>query len=418
MRDLRDYTVITGTYWAFTLTDGALRMLVLLFLYQQGHSPLAIASLFLFYEFFGVVTNLLAGWVGARFGLKSTLFAGLALQIVACSMLAGRAATLTISYVMVAQAMSGIAKDLTKMSSKSYLKLVVPAGDSSGLMKWVALLTGSKNTLKGMGFFLGGLLLTGLGFQGACLAMASFLLVALVVASTALPSAPGKASVKVSFRHLFSTDSRINWLSAARLFLFGSRDVWFVLALPIFLSSDLGWGHSQVGGFLALWIIGYGFVQAVAPSYVGGWSRSLAKSPPNARRLGTWTTALLLPLAGIATALWLGVSSVSTLTLGLGVFAVVFATSSAIHSYLILAYAEGDKVALRVGFYYMANAAGRLTGTVLSGAVFQAAGLGQSGLVACIAVSTVFVVVSAVLCVPLRLAERGSPEAPAGVLPG
>ena len=262
MSDLRSYAVVTGTYWVFTVTDGALRMLVLLYLHELGYSPLSLASLFIFYEFFGIVTNLVGGWLGARFGLNTTLFTGVSLQIVACTMLALGVDALTVPYVMAAQALSGIAKDLTKMSSKSYVKLVVPEDDSHGLMRWVSLITGSKNTLKGAGFFTGGLLLQAVGFAGACWGMAAALALATVVSAALLPRGAGRIAGKAKFSSVFSKDHRINWLAAARLFLFGSRDVWFVVALPVFLASSLGWSFTTVGGFLALWIIGYGIVQA------------------------------------------------------------------------------------------------------------------------------------------------------------
>jgi len=286
MRSLRDYAVITGTYWVFTLTDGALRMLVLLHLHELGRTPFEIASLFLFYELFGVLTNFFGGWLGARRGLKLTLFAGVALQIGALGLLAAAASSLTVPVVMIAQAVSGTAKDLTKISAKSYVKQVVPEGDRRGLMRWVAILTGSKNTLKGVGFFVGGLLLTTLGFRHACLAMAVVLVVALIVATVLLPAATGRASREVGLRHLLSRDARVNWLAAARFFLFAARDIWFVLALPIFLASVLGWSHPQVGAALAGWVIFYGLIQAAAPAYVGDGHG----------RLGAWTAALLLPL--------------------------------------------------------------------------------------------------------------------------
>ncbi len=404
--NVRDYAIITITYWMFTLTDGALRMLVLLFLHTQGYAPLEIASLFLFYEFFGVVTNFLGGWIGQRFGLKATLFSGLSLQLLALGMLAVGADALTVPYVMVAQAFSGIAKDLTKMSSKSYIKLVVPDEDQGGLMKWVALLTGSKNTIKGLGFFLGGLLLGTIGFQGGCIAMGVGIALVLAISWLALPKAAGKSKAKVTLRSLIPPPGPIRWLSASRLFLFGARDVWFVLALPIFLGSVLGWDFHEVGGFLALWIIGYGFVQASAPMFVGGRRREgIRGAPPDAKRLGFWTALLVLPLAGILLALQLGWPTAASLTVGLALFGIVFAADSAIHSYLIVAYAEGDKVAMRVGFYYMANAMGRLVGTVLSGAVFQAAGEGTRGLMACIATSVGFVILSSIFCVPLAASE-------------
>ena len=400
MARIRDYAIITGTYWAFTLTDGALRMLVLLHLHDRGFTPLELASLFLLYEFFGVLTNLLGGWLGARLGLKWTLTAGLSLQVVALGMLCGPEAWLSVAYVMSAQALSGIAKDLTKMSSKSYIKLVVPAGDHGGLLRWVALLTGSKNSLKGAGFFLGGFLLTAVGFRGACAGMGVLIAAALVLSSAALPRAPGKAKGRLHLRQLLSKDARLNRLSLARLFLFGARDVWFVVALPVFLSTELGWDHSAVGGFLALWVIGYGVVQAAAPRVVG------ARRPPDAASLGRWTLALAVPLGALLFALHRGAPPGGTLVVGLALFGALFAAGSAIHSYLVLRYAEEDQVAADVGFYYMANAAGRLVGTVLSGAVFGAL-LGRAGLEACLGVSILFVVISAAVCIPLSKAERG-----------
>lgn len=411
MRNVRDYALVTGAYWVFTLTDGALRMLVLLYLHELGRSPLQIASLFLAYEALGVVTNFGGGWLGARFGLKSTLLAGLSLQVLACASLAWQAATLSVPLVLAAQAVSGVAKDLTKMSSKSYLKLVVPSGDSQGLLRWVALLTGSKNTLKGAGFFLGGLLLSQLGFAGACLGMASVLSLTLASSWLALPPAAGKAKSKVSLGHLLSRDSRVNWLSASRLFLFGARDIWFVLALPIFLASTLGWSHSAVGGFLAGWVVLYGLVQASAPRVIGAQDADGQRSLPDARQLGRLTAALALPLGGLVLALQLGLSPGSALVLGLVAFGALFALNSAAHSYLILAYSRDEGVALDVGFYYMANASGRLVGTLLSGALFQLAGEGQGGLVWCLVGSLLFVLVSALLCGPLARAERAAASA-------
>ena len=157
--EIRQYLLVTGNYWAFTLTDGALRMLVVLYFHGLGYSPLAIASLFLFYEIFGVVTNLVGGWLGARLGLNRTMNIGLALQVLALGMLLAPSLWLTVPWVMGAQALSGIAKDLNKMSAKSSIKLLVPGEAQGQLYRWVALLTGSKNALKGVGFFLGGALL-------------------------------------------------------------------------------------------------------------------------------------------------------------------------------------------------------------------------------------------------------------------
>lgn len=400
MRGRRDYAVITASYWAFTLTDGALRMLVLLYLHQLGRAPLEIASLFLFYEFFGVVTNFVGGWIGARFGLKSTLVVGLALQVVALALLGWQAAALTIPVVLVAQSFSGVAKDLTKLSSKSYVKLLVPEGDAHGLLRWVAVLTGSKNTLKGVGFFLGGFLLSQLGFKGACIAMAIGLAVTLIASSFMLPPAAGKSKGGVRLGQLISRDARVNWLSAARLFLFGSRDIWFVLALPMFLSDVLDWTHTEVGASLALWVIGYGFTQAFAPRWLGN-----APGQGQARRLLHWTNSLSIALFAMLIGFACNVSPILILSVGLGLYGFLFATNSALHSYLIVAYSEADTVALKVGFYYMANAMGRFVGTLLSGLIYQLAGGKQSGLIACLIGSAAFALVSALLCLPLRKAE-------------
>ena len=405
MRNVRDYAIITATYWAFTLSDGALRMLVLLHLHEQGFSPLSLALLFVLYEFFGMVTNLFGGWLGAKHGLKVTLGAGLLLQVAACSLLAMGESNLTVPFVMAMQGLSGIAKDLTKMSSKSYIKMVVPDSDQAGLLKWVAILTGSKNTLKGVGFFLGGFLLSTMGFGGACLAMAIVLAATWAASTLALPKAPGKSRANISLKSLIPTDQRLQWLSAARLFLFGSRDAWFVVGLPIFLSASLGWSFEAVGGFLAIWIIGYGLVQASAPAFISRSSSASNDQPTSARQLGRWKFSLIIPLVSILAGLQAGLAPTMVLVVGLIVFAIIFAVNSAIHSYLVVAYAAEDTVALDVGFYYMSNAAGRLLGTVLSGALFGWAGQGITGLTACIIASILMVCIGSGLCLPLQRAE-------------
>ncbi len=409
---LRDYVTVTAAYWAFTLTDGALRMLVLLYLHQLGRTPLEIASLFLFYEFFGVVTNLAGGWIGARFGLRLTLLCGLATQVIALSLLGIYGGSLTLAIVMGAQALSGIAKDLTKMSAKSYIKFVLPEGDSSRLMRWVSILTGSKNALKGIGFFLGGLLLATIGFRSACFGMATGLTFTLLASFSRLPNRAGKATSKTSIRALLSQNTGINWLSAARLFLFAARDIWFVLALPIFMVADLNWTHAEVGSALALWIIGYGAIQSLAPAFLSRMHIGHGQTVPDAHQLGRWTLALLLPLLGTALALHLDLPRVMTLLTGLAAFGVVFAGNSAIHSFLIVHYGERDSIATSVGFYYMANASGRLIGTVLSGMLFQLAGQGQQGLMLCFTVAAAFVLSSALLSVPLARWELRHPLFP------
>jgi MFS family permease len=405
MRNLRDYAIITATYWAFTLSDGALRMLVLLHLHEQGFAPFSLALLFVLYEFFGMVTNLFGGWLGAKHGLKITLGSGLLLQVIACSLLGLSESNLTVAFVMGMQGLSGIAKDLTKMSSKSYIKMVVPESDQAGLLKWVAILTGSKNTLKGVGFFLGGFLLTTMGFGGACLAMAMVLAATWAASMIALPKASGKSRASVSVKNLIPRDKRLQWLSAARLFLFGSRDAWFVVGLPIFLSTSLGWSFEGVGGFLAFWIIGYGIVQASAPAFVTRSVDNSSQMPISAKQLGRWKLALLAPLLCIIGGLQTSIDPASVLISSLILFAIIFAINSSVHSYLVVAYASADTVALDVGFYYMSNAAGRLLGTVLSGALFGWAGQGITGLTACIIASIFMVFIGSGFCIPLKHAE-------------
>ena len=390
--DVRQYLLITGNYWAFTLTDGALRMLVVLHFHQLGYTPLQVAALFLFYEIFGVVTNLLGGWLGARIGLNRTMNIGLAMQVVALSMLVVPAGWLTVAWVMAAQALSGIAKDLNKMSAKSSIKLLVPGDQQGALYKWVAALTGSKNALKGVGFFLGGALLTLLGFRLAVGVMAASLLLVWLASLVFLKRDLGKSKAKPKFRELLSKSRAINVLSAARMFLFGARDIWFVVALPVFLSQSLDWDFWEVGGFMAAWVIGYGLVQSVAP-YITGRQRGRVPGPEVAWK---WAAALTVVPFGMAWLLLEGVSPGPVLVAGLALFGLLFAVNSSLHSYLIVSFAERDGVSLDVGFYYMANALGRLIGTVLSGWVFQ-----KWGLPACLGFSAFFVLCAT--AVSLRL---------------
>ncbi|MFO6425218.1 organoarsenical effux MFS transporter ArsJ [Motilimonas sp. KMU-193] len=370
-RSVRQYLLVTFNYWNFTITDGALRMLVVLYFYDLGYGAFAIASLFLFYEFFGVVTNLLGGWLGARIGLNRTMNIGLLLQVIALLMLTVPPEWLVVGWVMLAQALSGIAKDLNKMSAKSAIKTLVPDEQQGRLFQWVAVLTGSKNALKGAGFFIGGALLHLLGFQMAVLAMALVLLVVFGFSLVSLDADMGKAKNKPKFTELFAKSRSINILSLARMCLFGARDVWFVVALPVYLASVFGWSHSQVGGFLALWIIGYGVVQGFAP-YLTGKRRGVV---PNGRSAVYWALLLTSVTALIALSIEYQWQVEVVLIAGLLLFGAVFAVNSSLHSYLIVSYAKQDGASLDVGFYYMANAMGRLIGTVLSGWVFQSYGL-------------------------------------------
>lgn len=361
---------------------------MVLHFHQLGYSPLEIALLFLFYEFFGVVTNLLGGWLGARIGLNRTMNIGLGLQVVALGLLLVPAAMLTVPSVMLAQALSGIAKDLNKMSAKSSVKQLVPAGAEGRLYKWVAILTGSKNALKGAGFFLGGALLSLLGFQLAVLAMAVVLGLVWLLSLVFLKQDLGKAKNKPKFGQIFSKSRAVNYLSAARMFLFGARDVWFVVALPVYLASTLGWDHWSVGGFLALWVIGYGIIQSVAPYLTGKRSGRL----PGGREAFLWASGLVFLPVIIAVSQTYNIYPQTVLLAGLLVFGGIFAINSSLHSYLIVSYAREDGASMDVGFYYMANAMGRLIGTLLSGYLFQAAGLG-----ACLWFSALFLVIAAVI---------------------
>lgn len=385
---LGQYGVVTGAYWGFTLTDGALRMLVVLYFHQLGYSPLDIAFLFLFYELFGVVTNLFGGYIASRIGLNQTMLAGLVLQVAALALLSVES-WLSVPFVMLVQAISGIGKDLNKMSAKSSLKVLVPQDAQGKLFKWVSILTGSKNALKGAGYFLGGLLLATIGYQSALWAMAGGLLLVAVLSKLLLRDDLGKKKFKPKFKELFSKSKAINVLSGARLFLFGARDIWFVVALPVFLQSQLDWPHTQVGIMMAAWVIGYGIVQSLTPKLLGFNEPGRA---PTAVTTITWVSVLLLmPVLMIAFAA-MGMSMQTVVIVGLLLFAVVFAINSAIHSYLVLAYSEADGVSLDVGFYYMANAMGRLVGTILSGLVYQ-----YYGFLACIGGSALMIFVCVVI---------------------
>ncbi len=397
---VRNYAIVTAAYWADTLADGAIRMLVLFYFYELGYTALQVASLFLFYELFGIITNLCGGYLATRFGLKSTLFMGLGTQLVALAMLALMpTGLLTVAYVMVSQALSGIAKDLTKMSSKSAVKLV--AGEGEGrLYRWVALLTGSKNALKGVGFFLGSLLLTLIGFQASVWVIAAGVALALMAAAMLLRGGLGKANKKTKFHHLLSRNHAVNRLSVARMFLFGARDVWFVVALPVFLSSVLGWQFWQAGGFMALWVIGYGAVQAAAPHIMRG------KADPTGATATRLALVLAIIPAVIAAALYADFSPAAVVVSGLILFGVVFALNSAVHSFLILDYTDHDKVALNVGVYYMANACGRLGGTILSGWLYQVgvASGSADGLVLCLLASALLL--AATFCISFSLPRQ------------
>ncbi|WP_136636769.1 organoarsenical effux MFS transporter ArsJ [Pseudooceanicola onchidii] len=384
---LSAYIAVTAAYWAFMLTDGALRMLILLHFHTLGFTPVQLAYLFVLYEIAGMITNLAAGWIAARFGLASTLYAGLGLQVLALLALTqldpGWTIAASVTFVMLVQGASGVAKDLAKMSSKSAVKLLAPAGQG-GLFRWVAVLTGSKNAVKGVGFLLGAALLATLGFTGSVLSMAAILAVILAAVATLMPSGLPTGRKGAKFSEVFSKSANVNWLSAARVFLFGARDVWFVVGIPIYFYAVLSDGTEagnraaffMIGTFMALWIILYGAVQAAAPRILRAATRPEAALIRAAR---SWATGLtLIPavltaatLASSGPAPWL----TATLVAGLLAFGAVFAVNSSLHSYLILAFTRSERVTMDVGFYYMANAGGRLIGTLLSGLTYQIGGL-------------------------------------------
>ncbi len=392
----RNYAIVTAAYWGFTLTDGALRMLVLLHFFQLGYSPFTLAFLFLLYEAAGIGANLIGGWLATRFGIARMLAVGLTTQIAGFLLLSAVSpdwsAVLSVAWVVMAQGICGVAKDLTKTASKSAIKLT--AGEASGrLFKWVAFFTGSKNAMKGFGFFLGGLLLEALGFRGALWAMAAALGVILAGVVLSLPPMMGRAKASKSARELFSKNRGVNLMAAARVFLFGARDVWFVVGLPVFLYAS-GWTFTMVGGFLALWTIGYGVVQAAAPSFVRRSDDGLSAEVPAAR---AWSLALTAVPAVLAAMMIAGVPAPEFFVpAGLCAFGVLFAVNSSVHSYLVLAYAGTEKAAEDVGFYYAANAAGRFGGILLSGLLYELAGLigcliGASALLAaCWAITLAF----------------------------
>ena len=395
------YTIVTFSYWAFTLTDGALRMLVVLYFHQLGYGALAVAMLFVLYELCGVITNLVGGWLGAKLGLNVTMHVGLAIQIIALSMLLIDPSLLSVAYVMVAQALSGIAKDLNKMSAKSSIKQLLPKESNNGkhqLYKWVAILTGSKNALKGVGFFMGGFLLTVAGFQGAIAIMVALLVVVLIGSILLLNHSLGKTTYKPKFKEMFSNNRAINQLSAARFFLFSSRDVWFVVALPVFLQSQWGWSYTSVGIMMAVWVIVYGVIQSSSPAI----TKHFFKQSPDGK------TALLI--ATVLSAIPIGIMAFSqtplneqlVLIIGLFIFGFVFAINSSVHSFLIVDYAREDGTSLDVGFYYMANAGGRLLGTLLSGGIYQ-----FWGLYACLGVSSAMIITTALLSISLPRARKG-----------
>ena len=388
-RSLSQYLTVTGTYWGFTLSDGALRILVLFHFFKLGYSPFTLALLFLMYEVAGIIANLGGGWLATRFGIPRMLLLGIAMQILGLMFLSCLDPTfgpfLSVIWVVVAQGIAGLAKDITKTASKSAIK-VVKIDEGEGLFRWVAWFTGSKNAMKGVGFFLGGVMLTTIGFRGGLWLMAGLLGLLAVLVVFTLPSKLGAGVSSRTIKELFSKSSAVNTIALARIFLFGARDTWFVVALPVFLYGN-GWSFWEVGGFLALWTMLYGLVQGMAPAIM----RITTATPVSWNSTVGWAIALALALIGILVCLIVKMG-VPVLITGLLVFGVFFAVNSSLHSFLIVAYAGSKKAAEDIGFYYAANAAGRLAGTFLSGFLYH-----QGGLLACLAGSAIFLVITALM---------------------
>ena len=376
---VRDYAIVTAAYWGFTLTDGALRMMVLLHFYRLGYSSFSLALLFLLYEAAGVLANLIGGWLATRYGIARMLAVGMSLQIIGFLLLSlldpGWTAALSVTWVVIAQGICGVAKDLTKTASKSAIKITADRAQNQGsgqLFKWVAWFTGSKNAMKGVGFFLGGLLLDQLGFAQALWVMAALLGVVLAGVLMFVPRLMGKRDASKTAKEFLAKNRGINLLALARVVLFGARDVWFVVGVPVFLYAS-GWTFTMVGAFLALWTIGYGLVQALAPQIVRRSDDGLSREVPAAR----WWSAILAAItAALAVAVGLHAPQLQwVVVFGLVLFGIAFAVNSSVHSYLVLAYAGSEKAAEDVGFYYAANALGRFGGTLLSGLLYQWGGL-------------------------------------------
>ena len=388
------FFLITFSYWFFMLTDGALRMLVLLHFHTLGFSPLQLAYLFLLYEFFGMVTNLTAGWIAKKIGLNITLYSGLFLQILSLLLLTqidkNWSITLSVIFVMATQGLSGIAKDLTKMSSKSSVKLLAPDNNSK-LFQWVSFMTGSKNAVKGFGFLLGSLLLTFIGFKSSLFFMAAFLSITLILVLILLKDKLSTTKKDTKFSEVFSKNKNINYLSLGRVFLFGARDTWLVVGLPIFLYSILSDGSIEsnhkaffvIGTFMAGWTVFYGFVQSITPKLV-------SNNNSTRKQIEFWASALaVIPLFLILLIFYTQDFLLHITIFVLFVFGFVFAINSSIHSFLILKFTDKNRVTLDVGFYYMSNAFGRLMGTLLSGLSYQ-----YGGFSACVLVATILLFIN------------------------
>ena len=378
---------IAVAYNALTLSDGALRMIVLFHYASLGYNALSLALVFATYEFCGVIVNLVGGALAQRLGTIVTLRIGLALQ---CLVLVGMALPTdlpAVGVVMLLQGLAGIAKDLTKISAKSAIT-ALHNNESDRLFRAIAWLTGAKNTLKGIGFFVGGVLFVGLGVRSALLSMAAIVCLGLV--GTIGLSNAGIRAKKRQFSGFFAQSRAVNLLAAARIFLFGARDIWLAVALPLFVAQAPGWGFWQSGGVMAAYTIGYGIIQATTPRILAG------RPAPN----GTATALLAIIPFGIC-----GITGIYALSqrvdvwvmlIAVCLFSMGFALNSAVHSFLIAAYAQRDAISLDIGFYYSANALGRLCGTVISGWCYT-----QWGIAGALLAAAVALIPAILLAIPL-----------------
>ena len=423
---LEPFAIISLSYCLFTVTDGALRMIVLLHAFTKGFDAFEVALMFTLYETMGVVTNFLAGVFGALWGIKSTLLVGLCLQVVSIALLYAWDDAFTkeeaIVFVTAAQGLSGVAKDLVKLGGKSVTKLVTPDEKQSQLFKLVSFITGLKNSLKGAGYFVGAALLAA-SYNLALAVLIGLVVLAMPWAALRLSSDLGTTRKEnVTLEAIFKKNHNVNTLSLARMFLFGSRDLWFEVPLPFFLRSadGFGWPREAVGAFLAGYIILYGQLQSWSPQAV---LSPLGQDPPNKYSAALWAWLLLPVTVALAATLQFSApfverdvdAMIALLTALVALFAVVFAVNSAVHSYLIVKYSEGDKVAMNVGFYYMANAAGRLVGTLVSGALYAYSGDTRTqGLAHCFWTSAGFVVVASLATDWIHDDAGGLPCGPLG----
>ncbi|CAM9245362.1 unnamed protein product [Scytosiphon promiscuus] len=429
---MRNLYTAAMSYNGYTVTDGALRLIVLLHAADLGFNAIEIAFMFSAYEVAGVFTNLFGGVAGSKYGLRCTLLTSLTLQIACLAALtqtepilgdlkeatpgSTRYLEATI-YITAWQALAGVAKDLMKLTGKATPKLVTKEGAEGRLFQLVAWLTGMKNALKGFGSFLGALLVAQIGYVDSLWILVGicgiFVPVGIFGMDRGLGVSPGK---NIDWKSLFSKGRNVNVLSAARFFLFGSRDVWFEIGLPLFLRVELGWKRELVGLILAGYIVIYGNLQAASTKLYKN-ADGTSRQPTGAAAYKWAAYCSLAPLiTGIATYFTHKVaeSDLATalvLITGVVAFAAMFAVNSSVHSYLIVSYSNKDKVAMDLGFYYMANAMGRLVGVLVGGFLYHYTS-DDFGLSMCLIVACPFLVAAAAIAYRLPDPSALQPPGP------